>query len=764
MSLESEIIETVEESDSGRPHQFRSRTTGDWLNQDGIKEVKRFNDFRTIDWVEDELDEHKKRLMKRKHVRIGTSSFKDRLLVVTQNWILLAAMGITIGLIAGCLNIITAWLGSVRVGHCSSNFYLSKAFCCWGQDEEKCQGWNSWSSYTFFNYLMYVGISLCFSTTSAVLVKHYAPSAAGSGISEIKCIVSGFVMEGFLGWWTLLIKSIGLPLAIASGLSVGKEGPSVHYAVSVGNSIAKLVQKYRKSASKAREFLTATSAAGVAVAFGSPMGGVLFSIEEISSVFQLSTIWKSYFCSLIAVATLAAVNPFRTGQLVLFEVTYDTQWHYFEIPLYIILGIFGGVYGIVVSKFNIRVVAFRKKYLGNFAIREVFILSLFTASFSYFNEYLRLDMTESMQILFHECDVKFSHSICDPNSKKTPILASLIFATIARMGLTIITYGCKVPAGIFVPSMAAGATFGRALGIIVNYFYQEHKDSSIFSTCPANGRCIIPGTYAFLGAAAGLSGITDLTVTVVIIMFELTGALRFILPTMIVVAITKAINDKWGHGGIADQMIKFNGLPHIDAKEEFTFDTTVESAMSTVVVTFPCDIQEAITLEQLKQTLSKTTFRGYPLIQSSANPKIVGFVSRADLEYVIHNYDGVSDTTKCNFSNTDRSDSMIDFKPILNRSPLTVNIDCPLEYVLEVFVKMGPRYILIENEGNLVGIITRKDILRFEYSLHSLHTNTFEQQLHEAFDAKVWEIMNYFSRGLRKNSGRLLYNDENRFM
>ena len=172
-------------------------------------------------------------------------------------------------------------------------------------------------------------------------------------------------------------------------------------------------------------------------------------------------------------------DRFRTGQLVLFEVTYDTQWHYFEIPLYIILGIFGGVYGIVVSKFNIRVVAFRKKYLGNFAIREVFILSLFTASFSYFNEYLRLDMTESMQILFHECDVKFSHSICDPNSKKTPILASLIFATIARMGLTIITYGCKVPAGIFVPSMAAGATFGRALGIIVNYFYQEHKDSSI---------------------------------------------------------------------------------------------------------------------------------------------------------------------------------------------------------------------------------------------------------------------------------------------
>ncbi|KAK6459212.1 voltage-gated chloride channel [Scheffersomyces xylosifermentans] len=763
MSTVSET-ESFEAGNSGH-HQFRSRTTGSWINQDDIKQVKRFNDFRTIDWVEDEMDEHTKRLAKSKSIRNGTGSFRSRLISSTQNWFLLAAMGIMIGLIAGALNVITAWLGSIRVGHCSGNFYLSKAFCCWGQDEESCSGWSSWSTFGFLNYLIYVGISLFLSFTAAILVKTYATSAAGSGISEIKCIVSGFVMEGFLGWWTLLIKSIGLPLAIASGLSVGKEGPSVHYAVCVGNSIAKLVRKYRRSASKAREFLTATSAAGVAVAFGSPMGGVLFSIEEISSVFQLSTIWKSYFCSLVAVTTLAAMNPFRTGQLVLFEVTYDTNWHYFEIPLYIVIGIFGGIYGIVVSKFNIRVVAFRKKYLANFAVREVFILSLLTASFSYFNEYLRLDMTEAMQILFHECDSNFSHPICDPNSKKIPLLASLIFATVARMGLTIITYGCKVPAGIFVPSMAAGATFGRALGIIVDSYYQNHKDSFIFQNCSATGRCIIPGTYAFLGAAAGLSGITDLTVTVVIIMFELTGALRYIIPTMIVVAITKSINDKWGKGGIADQMIKFNGLPHIDAKEEFTFDTTVESAMSTVLVAFPSDPNEAITVEQLKSTLSKTKFRGYPVIHSSTNPKISGFVSRSEVELVVKNYEGVSNDTLCNFGSTNpTSASEVDFRSILNRSPLTINIDCPLEYVLEIFVKMGPRYILVEHEGVLVGIITRKDVLRYEYTLHSSHDVNAIQQSQEAFDAKAWEIMKYLGQGAKKNFGRLFYNDENRFI
>lgn len=122
------------------------------------------------------------------------------------------------------------------------------------------------------------------SFVAAILVKSFAPYAAGSGISEIKCIIAGFVMKGFLGAWTLLIKSIALPLAIASGLSVGKEGPSVHFAVCTGNVISRFFGKYKQSASKTREILTASAAAGVAVAFGSPIGGVLFSLEVRSRI------------------------------------------------------------------------------------------------------------------------------------------------------------------------------------------------------------------------------------------------------------------------------------------------------------------------------------------------------------------------------------------------------------------------------------------------------------------------------------------------
>lgn len=135
-----------------------------------------------------------------------------------------------------------------------------------------------------------------FAFIAATLVKVFAPYAAGSGISEIKCIIAGFVMKGFLGGWTLLIKSIALPLAIASGLSVGKEGPSVHFAVCTGNVISRFFSKYKLNASKTREVLTATAAAGVAVAFGSPIGGVLFSLE----VGDLKLMRQSYVDNLAA--------------------------------------------------------------------------------------------------------------------------------------------------------------------------------------------------------------------------------------------------------------------------------------------------------------------------------------------------------------------------------------------------------------------------------------------------------------------------------
>ena len=98
------------------------------------------------------------------------------------------------------------------------------------------------------------------------------------------------------------------------------------------------------------------------------------------------------------------MNPFRTGQLVMFEVTYDRSWHFFEIIFFIFIGIFGGLYGAFVIRWNLRVQAFRKKYLSKYAVLEATLLAAFTAILCYPNMFLRIDMTESLEILFLECE------------------------------------------------------------------------------------------------------------------------------------------------------------------------------------------------------------------------------------------------------------------------------------------------------------------------------------------------------------------------
>lgn len=739
-------------------------STQNWDNN--IPQLKRFEDFKTIDWINDNLQSNKRKLLLNENTQ---TSFKLlNFYKSLQTYIILTAVGITIGFVAGSLNIVTEYLSNIRTGYCASHFYLNKNFCCWGElEESKCTDWVHYSnSFPPFNYAIYILISLTLSFTACSLVLNYAPLAAGSGISEIKCIVSGFTLSGFLSTWTFLMKAIGLPLAIASGLSVGKEGPSVHYAVCIGSIISKIFLKTHfssKNDSKTSSSLTfknilvASSAAGVAVAFGSPMGGVLFSIEEISNMFKLSTMWESYYCSLVAVFILKLMNPFRTGQVVMFEVIYDQDWHFFEIPFFIILGLFGGIYGIIISKYNIKMVSFRKKFLGiNLALKEVLFLALITSAISYFNDFLKLDMTEGMQILFEACNETFeNHKICHLNSKPKILktLFTLIFATLIRMVLIVFTYGCKVPAGIFVPSMACGATFGRALGVLVQIWHQNHPESKYFTTgCLAdNSKCITPGTYAFLGAGAALSGITHLTVTVVIIMFELTGAVKYIIPTMITVAVTKIINDKYGKGGIADQMIVFNGLPFIDPHEEHDFfEHLVSDAMTKKIVSLP---QHGLTYKQLSVIVADTSFQTFPVIESKGNPVICGIIGRDEVITVIQNAQSkgaidlnseclFSSTTIASSSNNSRNKSdHLNFQHYINDAPLTVELDTPLETVLDLFHKVGPKCILVEHEGLLQGLLTRKDILKYEYHLHHTLADSHDSasELKFAKDDLIWD-------------------------
>ncbi|KAI0759889.1 Cl-channel protein [Trametes elegans] len=745
--------------------------------------LKRYEDFTTIDWIQDSIIERNRRLRAARKQSIPhrgprgevtLSWLWSRLQNVAhagQSWFVVTLVGIGIGLNAAIISIVTEWLSDIKMGYCSDGWWLNQQFCCWeieGGDEDTCDAWHQWSEAMLARWIIYVLFAAFFSFIAAHLVRSLAKYAAGSGISEIKCIIGGFIMKGFLGFWTFFIKSVTLPLVIASGLSVGKEGPSVHFACCIGNLIAGMFKRFSRSQVKMREILTASSAAGVAVAFGSPIGGVLFSIEEMSSVFSIKTMWRSFFCALVATVTLSAMNPYRSGKLVLFQVTYDRDWHFFEIIFFVILGIFGGLYGAFVIKFNLKVAEFRRQYLGKHAIAEAVTLAVITAMIGWFNHFMRIDMTESMEILFRECDGASDYDHLCQTAYQWPMVNSLFLATVARTALVIISYGCKVPAGIFVPSMAIGATFGRMVGIMVKAINRAYPTSGIFSVCPPDAPCITPGTYALLGAAAALSGIMRLTVTVVVIMFELTGALTYILPTMIVLLVTKAVGDFLGTTGIADEMIRFNGFPFLE-KDDHAYNVSVARVMQTNLKTLSAT---GLTVRDLETILASTDVKGFPIISADGSRTLLGFIDRTELRYVLEKAQHVQDVrpnTPVSFLSEPEEHEDVDFSgitagpavgvddelsleimestatedvlklwPWVNQAPLTVSPQLPLEIVMQMFKRMGPRVILVEEHGVLAGLVTVKDVLRFTMTEHDDRHSPWNEHRFDGVVDEAW--------------------------
>ncbi|GBE80493.1 predicted protein [Sparassis crispa] len=749
--------------------------------------IRNYEDFTTIDWIQDSIIERNRRLRNAQKVHAARRGPRGELTVAwvwshlwkilnsAQSWIVVSLVGMCIGVNAAIISIITAWLSDLKLGYCSDGWWLNRQFCCWEIEggDDACDSWHAWSTAAPGRWAIYVLFAASFSFVAAHLVRSLAKYAAGSGISEIKCILAGFIMKGYLGFWTFVLKSMTLPLVIASGLSVGKEGPSVHVACCIGNLVASLFKRYSRSQGKMREILTASSAAGVAVAFGSPIGGVLFSIEEMSNTFSIKTMWRSFFCALMATVTLSAMNPFRSGKLVLFQVTYDRDWHFFEIIFFIILGIFGGLYGAFVVKFNLQFAAFRRKHLANYPVAEAVTLATITAMVGWVNRFTRIDMTESMSILFRECQGHGDYDNICQTSVQWPMVNSLFLATILRIGLVVVSYGCKVPAGIFVPSMAIGATFGRMVGIIVKAMYRAYPESSMFAVCQLDTQCITPGTYAFLGAAAALSGIMRLTVTVVVIMFELTGALTYILPTMIVLLVTKAVGDFLGTNGIADEMIRFNGFPFLE-KDDQAYNVPVSRVMRRELHTLPAS---GICVRDIEERLASTNVKGFPITSPDARHSLVGYIERSELLYVLdkaRKVRNISPETPCSFASneedqrrveypgiatgpavgidedismeiieTSATPDVLKFWPWVNQTPLTVSPQLPLEIVMQLFKRMGPRVILVEDHGALAGLVTLKDVLRFTLTEQSEVESPWNQRQFEGIVEEVWTWTSY---------------------
>ncbi|KAG8901755.1 hypothetical protein FRC00_004894 [Tulasnella sp. 408] len=333
---------------------------------------------------------------------------------------------------------------------------------------EVCYEWVTWGAYfgvtsvagqSVLQSVVYIGLAVCFAGSAAFLVQSYAPYAFHTGIPEIKAILGGLVLDEFLSPWTLLIKALGLALSVGSGLSLGKEGPLVHVSCCMASLWTTILSFsfssfgtyfQNQSQSQRRKLLAAAATAGVAVAFGSPLGGVLFGLEELDSALfsNQQLMWRAFVTSVVAATTLAYIDPFGIGKLVLFQVTASQQWKQFELVPWLGLGVLGGVLGALLIKLNARVALYRNNSpLRNMKVFEVLIVTAITAVIS-----------------------------------------------------------------IFLPTIAIGASLGRSLGIFLQEWHKASPRSWIFSSCPPEGTCIYPGFYAVIGAAALLGGVTSYTI------------------------------------------------------------------------------------------------------------------------------------------------------------------------------------------------------------------------------------------------------------
>lgn len=215
--------------------------------------------------------------------------------------------------------------------------------------------------------------------------------------------------------------------------------------------------------------------------------------------------------------------------------------------------------------------------------------------------------------------------------------------------------------------MAIGAIAGRIVGIAVEQLAYYHHDWFLFKEwCEVGADCITPGLYAMVGAAACLGesadseladapcvllfrvigcfysplsvgGVTRMTVSLVVIVFELTGGLEYIVPLMAAVMTSKWVGDAFGREGIYEAHIRLNGYPFLDAKEEFTHTTLAREVMRPRRSDPPLAVltQDDLTVEELQGTINETSYNGFPVIVSKESQRLVGFALRRDITIAI---------------------------------------------------------------------------------------------------------------------------------
>jgi chloride channel 3/4/5 len=430
-----------------------------------------------------------------------------------------------------------------------------------------------------------------------------------------------------------------------------------------------------------------------------------------------------------AALSLKFLNPYGTNKIVLFEVRYLVDWKFFELIAFIFTGALGGVLGALFIKASriwartFRRIPFIKKY----PLLEVFLVALLTGVISFWNRYTKLPVTELLFELASPCDT-FTESgdgLCPTQEHIPHVIGVLLVAFVIKAGLTIITFGIKVPAGIYVPSMVVGGLAGRIVGHLVQLFALRFADSGLFGSCDPTGppgSCVVPGVYAMVAAGATMTGVTRLTVTLAVILFELTGSLDHVLPFSLGILVSKWTADALEPLSIYDLLTDMNSYPFLDNKVRPLFTTELGDITPRLREERIIDISDsplvpATELREKQEYLHMVgeIDGGLPILRESI---LVGLIPAPDLQFALDKLDD-EENTLCLMSTQvdwaagrehagedgDGSDDPTDFTPYIDPAPISLDVHSPMDLVYEAFVKLGLRYICVLRDGRYAGMV-----------------------------------------------------------
>ncbi|KAH7141403.1 chloride channel [Dactylonectria estremocensis] len=708
-----------------------------------------YKEYATVDWLQDLVKDGEKRA---RFSRLSRGGIRDRLAEMwdaMQGWVAAVVIGLITASIASVVDVSVETVADWKDGYCTTNVWRNRRAC--SSPNENGGHWISWSENFGSSYLIYIGLSVAFALIAGGLTmttkvnlptagstprdkddKSRDPSectticggktmymAAGSGIPEIKSFLAGFDIPGLFDLKVLIIKAIGATFAVPTGMCLGKEGPFVHISACVGYLMAMQLPKVAASQRKLREMLSVACSAGLSVAFGAPIGGVLFSYEEISTYFPRQVLWQSCLCSVIAAAVLKELDPTGTGKLVLFETNYGVNYDAVHYLTFIALGVCGGIFGGILCRSNfLWAQSFRRlSVIRNNPVFELTLVALITALLQYPNPLIRETGDIVMQRLLVDCNHGEQDWICQQEAKLTgkgAYFAWLISGTLIKLILTIITFGCKVPSGVIIPALDAGALFGRLIG-------QSFLDSS-----PGISP-ISPGIFAMVGSAAFLAGVSRMTVSLAVIMFELTGEVNFIPPFMIAILTAKWVADCICREGIYELSQHILGHPFLDPDQALAKVRKIRESGEAATVELlvpPASIMEEMTLSMRNYKVSAIALRkkldnlkargvsGCGLVVVNEHGRGYGYIP--ELENALRAIDqmqgwqGWQGTSELSVL-----DSVL-FEHI-ERNPLSIPVDAPLEIAVELFSKLGTGQLIVADAetAKVIGVVVRKRLLQF---------------------------------------------------